>query len=396
MKRWTAAVWTMSIFALANSARGVILYDTGDPSANTAAPGGALADSGWQYEGEWGGFLGTPIAPHFFISAAHIGNAGNSLFVYNGTTYTATQSYSLGGSDLIIWQVRETFPSFAPLYTARTEIGKHLVAIGRGTDRGDAVTLNAALRGWNWGAVRSIERWGENDVVDLVSYQGHDLVYATFQAAASPNECHLSVGDSGGAIFLNDSGRWKLAGIHYSVDDLYTAPDPQTAFAAAIFDARGFYSYDGATFTQITGDNPVPTGFYSSRIASELAWIGRVIAQPRMAREGNFLTLSYDRIDAPATDLVYQIEQSSDLASWQEATTTDEIGASNGGISTVKAKIDISAVPRLFLRLRVTRPPPNESHPAAALIKAISIHDRLDVFSRRRKVNLPKKISRRH
>lgn len=385
----------MSIFALAR-AHGIILFDTGDPNVNTTAPTGSLTNSGWQYEGEWGGFLGTPIAPHFFISAAHIGNAGNNSFVFNGTTYTATQSYSLGGSDLLIWQVRETFPTFAPLYSARDEIGKHLVAIGRGTDRGDPVTLNDTLRGWNWGAVRSIERWGENDVVDLVSYQGHDLVYATFDSAGASNECHFSAGDSGGAIFIHDGTAWKVAGINYSVDDVYTAPDQHAGFTAALFDARGYYSYDGTTFTLITGNNPVPTGFYSSRISSELAWIANVIAQPRIAREGNFLSLTYDRINAPATDLVYEVEQSSDLLAWRSAATQDETLATVGDISTIKAKIDISNVAQLFLRLRVTRPSPNESHAAAPVIKTISIHNRLHVLPRRGKVDVTKKISRRH
>ena len=300
-----ATICTMSIFALVSTARAVILYDTGDPSANTTAPTGTLADSGWQFEGAWGGFLGTPIAPHFFISAAHIGNAGNNSFVFNGVAYTVTQSYSLGGSDLMIWQVRETFSSFAPLYTSFDEIGGHLVAIGRGTDRGGELTLNNTLRGGGWGAARAIERWGENDVTDLVSFQGHDLVYATFDSGGAPNECHLSAGDSGGAIFLNDGGAWKLAGINYSVDDLYTEPDSHAAFAAAVFDARGYYSYDGTSFTQITGNAPVPTGLYASRISSELAWIGSVIAQARLGREENFLTLTYDRIDAPASDVVY-------------------------------------------------------------------------------------------
>jgi hypothetical protein len=376
------AFLTMSIFAHLG-AHAVILMDTGDPSANTTAPTGALANSGWQFEGDWGGFLGTPIAPHFFISAAHIGQAGSN-FVFQGSTYTLVRAFGLTNSDLLIWQVNETFPSFAPLYTKHNEIGKHLFVIGRGTQRGSEIFLEGTLRGWNWGAVDGWRRWGENDVVDLVPYNGHDLVYATFDEGAHPNESHLSVGDSGGAIFLKDSGVWKLAGISYAVDDLYTAPDTSTGFDAAIFDARGYYTYDGTNFPQISGDTAVPTGFYASRISSELPWIYSVIdptgdldadeipnlleyalsldpltcdttGLPRVGREGNYVTLTYTKVTT-ATDISYVVEQSSDVSSWSSANPQNEIVSTVGNIQTIKAKVDIGASSRLFLQLRVSRP----------------------------------------
>ena len=58
------------------ASRAVILFRTADPAANTTAPTGGLSGSGWQFEGLWGSFLGTPIAPHFFLSAKHVGQAG--------------------------------------------------------------------------------------------------------------------------------------------------------------------------------------------------------------------------------------------------------------------------------------------------------------------------------
>jgi hypothetical protein len=377
-----AALATISIFACL-SAYAVILMDTSDPLANTTAPTGALANSGWQFEGDWGGFLGTPIAPHFFISAAHIGQAG-PYFVFQGSTYTIVRSFSLTNSDLLIWQVNETFPSFALLYSKHDEIGKHLIVIGRGTRRGTEIFLDETLRGWNWGEVDGWRRWGENDVVDLVPYNGHDLVYATFDQGEQPNESHLSSGDSGGAMFLKDGGVWKLAGISYAVDDLYTAPDTSTGFDAAIFDARGYYIYDGASFSQITGDTAVPTGFYASRIASELGWIYSVIdptgdldadeipnlleyalnldpltpdaaGLPRVGREGNFLTLTYTKVIS-ATDIQYIVEQSTDLAFWTMANPQNDIVSSTGDTQTIKAKVDKGTSLRLFLRLRITRP----------------------------------------
>ncbi len=352
-----AAIWLL----VSSPSRAVILLDTGVPGVNTAAPVGSLAGSGWQYEGLWGGLLGTPIAPHFFVSAAHIGQAGTN-FRFQGSTYTIVRSFSLAGSDLLIWQVNEAFASFAPLYSRRDELSQHMVVIGRGTQRGDVVVLEGSPRGWKWGAEDGAQRWGENDVTDIVPYNGHDLLNATFDQHVlpgdHPNESHLSSGDSGGSMFVKDNsdGAWKLAAINYAVDDLYTAPDPLTQFTAAIFDARGFYTFDGVNFTQIGGNAPVPTGFYGSRISSELAWICSVIADPQVGREGNFLTLTYEKLLVPPSELTYTVEQSNDLIAWSTAMTQDEPGPTTGDVQTIKAKIDVGASSALFARLRVTRP----------------------------------------
>jgi hypothetical protein len=125
----------------------VILFRTGDATANTTEPAGPdYAGSGWQYEGFWGAFLGTPIAPRFFISAKHVGNAGT--LVFQGTNYRVVNGFLDPASDLAIWQVAEAFPSFAPLYTGTNEMGQRLMAFGRGTRRGAALTLDSVPKGW--------------------------------------------------------------------------------------------------------------------------------------------------------------------------------------------------------------------------------------------------------
>src|SRR5947208_10598952 len=46
----------------------------------TSAPTGSLSTAGWQYEGQWGEFLGTPIAPHYLITAAHVGGPSSLIW----------------------------------------------------------------------------------------------------------------------------------------------------------------------------------------------------------------------------------------------------------------------------------------------------------------------------
>lgn len=259
----------LALLSFSAVANGVLLFRTGDPTANTTEPTGALAGSGWQYEGTFGIYLGTAIAPHYFVTAKHLGN-GPTQFLYHGVNYTIVRSFADPGADLLIFEVAGTLPLYAPLYSRSDEIGKHLVVIGRGTQRGPARIVNGQLRGWEWGAGDSIQRWGENEVASIVGA----TLYALFDQAGLPQEAHISSGDSGGAVFLNEGGVWKLAGINSDVDRFASGPDGGGPYNAALFDERGSYRSDG---TLVTGDAPVPSGFYAARISSRIGWINSII-----------------------------------------------------------------------------------------------------------------------
>lgn len=380
-----AAAIFVAVFCVA-TAHGVILLNTADPQANTTEPAGALAGSGWQFEGTWGSFLGTSIAPHFFLSAAHIGRAG-SVFNFNGATYTIDRSFAVPGTDLLIWRVVETLPTFALFYLKHDEVGKPLVVIGRGTERGSDVLLNGELRGWNWGGDTHVQRWGENVVSDVFENGAPNdkLIYATFDRPGLANEAQLSSGDSGGAVFLNDGGTWKLAGINYAVDGpFYTNANGTGEFNAALFDSRGFYFKNGSSYVQIADANPVPTGLYATAVSSQIPAIYSIIdpegdpdgdgisnlleyalmldplvpdaaGEPTVSRDADTLTLTYTQ-RLSATDLVYSVEKSSDLISWSAANAQEDISPESNGARVVKANVPIAGADRLFLRLRVTRP----------------------------------------
>ncbi len=375
------------LLALTPLAQAVILFRTADPAANTTAPTGDLDGSGWQFEGLWGAFLGTPVAPHFFLSAKHIGQAGGS-FSFEGAPYTLVKEFGDPNSDLDLWQVAEAFPVFAPLYTKSDEVGRLTLVIGRGTQRGSEIFTNGVFSGWNWGAGDSVQRWGENLVSAIVTVSpDNDFLYGTFDAAGLDEEATLSSGDSGGAAFIQDGDAWKLAGIHYAVDGpFYVDASGNGGFDAALFDSRGLYISDGASpphYTLIEGDAPVPAGFYPTRISSKLGWIYSVTDPsgdldadgmsnlveyglhanptesdisrlPIVAIEDGNLTLTYFKVTT-AVDIQYAVEQSTDLVTWITANPTNEIIATQDNVQTVKAKVAIDGAPRLFLRLRITR-----------------------------------------
>ncbi len=89
----------LALGLLIQPAGAVILLGSGDPAYNTTPPTGALAGSGWQYQGTWGGFLGTPIAPQYFIAAHHVGGAVGQTFTFQGLAYTTTAFWDDPNSD---------------------------------------------------------------------------------------------------------------------------------------------------------------------------------------------------------------------------------------------------------------------------------------------------------
>jgi PKD repeat protein len=262
------------------SCRAVLFQSTGDPGFNTTAPGGTLSGSGWQYEGQWntgGGsfYLGTPVAPMFFLAAKHVGGATGDVFVLNGFTYHTVASSDCPTCDLTLWQVAETFPTYAPMYTASAEVQKPCVVFGRGTQRGTNVMVNGVLKGWFWGLSDNVERWGQNVVSEIYTDQTDGEM---LQAFFGNNVCDLSDGDSSGGLFIQNGSTWQLAGINHAVDGPFsTDGTTNTEFDAALLDIGGFYVQTVNGWTNIPQLVDQPSSFYSSRVSANLDWINGVI-----------------------------------------------------------------------------------------------------------------------
>lgn len=287
----------LGLFASASRSQAVVFYDTADPNHNTTAPTGAYANSGWQYEGVFGAFLGTMISPQLFITAQHIG-VQSSTFVHKGlfnggsdVTYTIDAAansglgyWDIAGTDLRIYKVNEVFPYYVELYTDFLEIGSTIVTNGLGGPRGSDVIVSSELKGWLTGGSDGIARWGAN-VVSGIEFSGvGDLLAAEFNAFPGIEESFLSSGDSGGGVFIQDGATWKLAGINYAVDAFFDTNDTtgdNSHFTAALFDKGGLYEGSDAGGWNFNPDLPVdqPIRFYASRISSSAAAIDAVIQQ---------------------------------------------------------------------------------------------------------------------
>ncbi len=284
---------TVTGLASVLSAQALILYGSGDPTHNTTAPTGSLAGSGWQWQGIWGGLLGTSIAPGYFITVAHVGGGTGQMFYVNGRNYVAVASYLAPNADLRIWQVADTFDSFAPRYTGTAERSKGIVFFGRGFPRGDAVVASGIFgpetKGWYWGSGDPTTRWGTNTVATITDTNGNsepngaalpgDLLRCTFDANAGTDEGTLSSGDSGGGAFVLDAGVWKLVGLNHAVESDYRFSANGPDFSAAIYDRGGLYNDTSAGWVLVP-DEPVnlPAAFYTTRLTGNESWIASVLA----------------------------------------------------------------------------------------------------------------------
>lgn len=292
-----AALLGLGAFFFPIQTQAVVFLDPGglDSSHNTIAPTGILQDSGWQFSGDFLNFLAYPIAPEYFIAAAHIGGGVGNIFVYNSVSYSVTEVHSATVPvDLNIFRVNGTFPNWTPLYSNSDEIGKEFVVFGKGAARGMPISglssdpnVTSELKGWEWGTTDFQKRWGQNKV----SAAGSDpilgqILQADFDRNDLTEEATLSAGDSSGGVFIKDGSVWKLAGVNCAVEASFNFQTPGTNvfsssgtsnfFFGAIFDQGGLYRVDDAS-NILDLETDLPAAMAATRISANLPWINSVI-----------------------------------------------------------------------------------------------------------------------
>ena len=271
------AVAIVSICFLSH-AQAIVLADKS--TRNKSAPTGSIASSGWQWQGDWGAFVGTPIGKDYFITASHVGGSVGQSLTLNGKSYKTVAMYDDPNSDLRIWKTSTSFSSFAPLYTSSSEVGKTAVLFGRGATRGSAVTVDGSTHGWLWGTQDGALSWGENKIKSTInggSGIGSVLSYSFDRSGHGDhvsNEGTTSAGDSSGGIFIKSGTKWELAALNYSVDGPFSV-NGGASFMASIYDKGGMS--DAGVFTS-DGSTDVPANAFATRISTNQSWINSVLS----------------------------------------------------------------------------------------------------------------------
>lgn len=275
---WFLWLLPATMLGVLRRAEALIIQGADDVSYNTTAPGGGYVDSGWQYQGAYGGGLGTVISPTQFITAAHLGVV--SSFVYDSVIYTVdtVNVEVIAGTDLMILQVTDgVFGQYAALYDGDLTVGMELVSMGRGAARGNEFLVGGSAVGWVSGAGYGTQRWGVNELDDVVEYGEAMYLVAGFDAAGGVNEFGFTGGDSGGGVFVYDvvDDRWELAGVNYAVSGPYRV-DPLVAEAVygAFYDTGDLYESDGVDW--VLSESGVSLNYMSS-VTSNLSAVNAVL-----------------------------------------------------------------------------------------------------------------------
>jgi hypothetical protein len=294
-----AGFWVLACaacLAVASPARGIIII--GSSAGNTSAPADAGLAERWNQVGNFNSFLGTPIAPQYFVTAKHLGNlTGQSITFLDSTSYTTTARFLDPDSDLAIYQISGTFPNdkIVPMYSGSFSTNQAMTIFGRGRSRTDTQVIGARFpngteaKGWTWGAFTGNRSWGTNtfDGLTTLTGAGPQLTW-DFDVGGGSNEGILATNDSGGPVFMQEGGLWKLAGINYAIgpkDVRETEAGP--TLEAAVYDYGGLYLLVNGTWqlqSAAGGDKPAVS--YSSSIPANSTWIDSVIVVPEPATLG--------------------------------------------------------------------------------------------------------------
>lgn len=268
----------------------------GSSAGNTSVPTDPGLATRWGQVGNFNDFLGTPVASQFFLTAKHLGNlTGQAITFPDATSYTTTAAFFDPASDLAIYQISGAFPNdkIVPMYSGSFVANQSLTIFGRGVPRTDTVVngnkfgSGTEAKGWTWGSGTGARSWGSNTLDSLATLPGAgtQLVY-DFDLSGGTNQGILSLGDSGGPVFMQEGGIWKLAGINYAVESIFNTTNSGSGFNAAIYDKGGLYisgtingpwSYTNPSL----GDQPAAS--FSSSVPANATWVQNVITVPEPA-----------------------------------------------------------------------------------------------------------------
>jgi hypothetical protein len=79
--------------------------------------------------------------------------------------------------------------------------------------------------------------------------------------------------------------------------------------------------------------------------------------QSAMRREGNWLVITYTRLENMPAGHAVRASASSDLSNWSAPIEERVVGSANG-VETIEARVDVTGMPNVFLRTGDTRPTP--------------------------------------
>lgn len=378
-----------------SAAPALIIYGTGpndvDNTLNTTAPANGAP---WYNVVRFGpnNASGVYLGNGYVLTANHVNLVG--ALDINGVSYVVDPNFAAlqvteapDVVDMKLVKILGTPPlpvvQNLPLnFSSTADLNLNCTIIGWGVGKGTVI----ANKGWNWGgdATRA-QRWGTNKTglaAVSAAYSGYsyEALETSFKRSLGSDTSQITLGDSGGGLFQQFAGVWKLSGITTSLlqylanaaqyDGLAPIPvgdQPDEANYVRLQKYAHLLRYEnwantklGSPTASMTADadgdgtcNLHEYAFYTNPNSAASN------SRPQVGTESGFVTLTYTQL-LSATDLSYVVQESTDLSNphaWTAATVIEEIVSTSGVTRVVKAKVAINSAPQKFLRLSVTKVP---------------------------------------
>ncbi len=263
--------------APALSAKAVVVYDIPGSGQNTTGFPANLNS----YVGSYNGGSAVLVAPNVVLTTLHLGPAAGGTFVYQGQSYTVASTTTIGNTQMAVMKLStSTSSSGIGLYTGNSEVNSQVTLVGFGGAKGSAYTGNSSSQtGWNWSSPSGTASWGQN-TVDGIYTDGNGAAYLGVAFKPVAGSSIFTSGDSGGGMFINDNGTWKLAGLSWAVDGYYSVgsgdPTRPTDQVASIYNVAGSNLYTVDSNNQFVAASGFQHG-YASEVSASASQIQAVI-----------------------------------------------------------------------------------------------------------------------
>lgn len=226
------------------------------------------ADFNWDFVYKYKGSSAVAVDPYWVLTAAHVADDGGSgSLSVDEITYNQLEQVYHADADLALVRFDQALPGYYDLFTGSViPTGTHPELLQVGWGNTGTVSLTSFSNGPGGDGTK---RWGSNradirtsitvNVGGTAEFVTSDIFLSNFDMGDTAYEAGAGSHDSGGGVFIEEGGEWKLAG----------------------------------TMLYLSGSNPSHNGVIAAETAMYEGWVKSVIPEPSSSLFMGLIFLGY-------------------------------------------------------------------------------------------------------